>query len=60
MDREPRPMATVPDFTISRIPKGSRLVSSASSFAWVPVASMTTASGTTDSASATLGTAPVA
>ena len=45
IDREPRPIATRPDCTISLIPNGSRSRSSASSLSAVPVASMVSASG---------------
>src|SRR5699024_3758913 len=47
IDRAPRPIATEPDFTISRISNGSRAAKNASSFSGSPVASMVTASGTT-------------
>ncbi len=47
MDREPRPIATAPDWTISLMPYGSRSRSNASSFSAVPVASMVSASGAT-------------
>ncbi len=47
IEREPRPMATRPDCTISLIPNGSRSRSSASSLSAVPVASMVSASGAT-------------
>ena len=47
MEREPRPMATVPDWTISRIPNGSSAASSASSLFGLPVASTVTASAAT-------------
>src|SRR6478609_2355268 len=47
IERDPRPMATVPDCTISRMPNGSRAASRASSLPGPPVASMTTVSGTT-------------
>src|SRR5699024_538711 len=42
--RPPRPMATSPDFTISRMPKDSSIPSSAVSLSCVPVASMVTES----------------
>src|SRR5699024_10441812 len=42
--RPPRPMATWPDFTISRMPKDSSIPSSAVSLSCVPVASMVTES----------------
>src|SRR5450830_425360 len=47
MEREPRPIATVPDWTISRTPNGSSAVSRAASLSGPPVASIVTASGTT-------------
>src|SRR5690606_5985965 len=47
IERGPRPRATSPDFTSSRIPKGSRFLTRASSFSGSPVASMTTTSGLT-------------
>src|SRR5271166_897660 len=39
MERPPRPMATMPDWTSSLIPNGSSTLISASSFSWLPVAS---------------------
>src|SRR5699024_4499506 len=42
--RPPRPIATSPDFTISRMPKDSSIPSSAVSLSCVPVASMVTES----------------
>src|SRR3954447_23692272 len=47
MDREPRPTATIPDWTSSLMPNGSSTRMSASSLSAVPVASMVTASGAT-------------
>src|SRR5690348_4878431 len=47
MDREPRPIATAPDWTISLIPYGSRSRINASNFSAVPVASIVSASGAT-------------
>ena len=47
IEREPRPMATRPDCTISLMPYGSRSRSSASSLSGVPVASMVSVSGAT-------------
>ncbi len=47
MERLPRPIATMPDCTSSRTPKGSSTRSMASSFSGLPVASMVIASGAT-------------
>src|SRR5918912_43190 len=47
MEREPRPMATSPDCTISLMPYGSRSRSNASSLSGLPVASMVRVSGAT-------------
>src|SRR5690606_22290539 len=47
IDREPRPIATMPDWTISRMPNGSRSRSNASSLSAVPVASIVSVSGDT-------------
>ena len=47
MERGPRPTATMPDWTSSRMPYGSSTRTSASSLSRVPVASMVTASGAT-------------
>src|SRR5919202_6376555 len=47
MEREPRPIATRPDCTISLMPYGSRSRSSASSLSGLPVASMVSVSGAT-------------
>src|SRR5690606_29766116 len=47
MEREPRPIATNPDCTISLIPYGSRSFSNASILSAVPVASMVRVSGDT-------------
>src|ERR671910_1538256 len=47
IEREPRPTATTPDWTSSRMPNGSSTRSSASSFSADPVASMVTASAAT-------------
>src|SRR3954454_15280978 len=47
MERLPRPMATSPDCTSSRMPKGSSTRRNASSLSDVPVTSMVTASGAT-------------
>ena len=40
MEREPRPTATMPDWTISRMPNGSSTRTSAASLSRVPVASI--------------------
>ena len=45
MERAPRPMAIVPDWTSSLMPNGSSILSMASSLSLLPVASMVTASG---------------
>src|SRR5690606_26967219 len=47
MDLAPRPMATIPDCTISRMPYGSSMRSSAEALSAVPVGSMVSASGET-------------
>src|SRR6266487_4208056 len=47
MEREPRPMPTMPDCTSSLIPNGSSTRTSASSLSLFPVASTVTASGPT-------------
>src|ERR1700683_3723440 len=44
MERPPRPMATMPDWTSSLIPNGSSTLISASSFSQLPVACMVTTS----------------
>src|SRR5690606_11399189 len=47
MERAPRPMATMPDWTSSLIPNGSSTLTKASSLSGVPVHSMVTASAAT-------------
>src|SRR4051794_38908222 len=47
MERLPRPIATMPDCTSSRIPNGSSTRRKASSLSDVPVTSIVTASGAT-------------
>src|SRR5580704_11851657 len=47
MERPPRPMATMPDWTSSLIPNGSSTLISASSFSRLPVASTVTTSSAT-------------
>ena len=47
IERGPRPIATMPDWTSSRMPNGSSTRSSAASLSALPVTSMVTASGAT-------------